>query len=154
MESKQRTRIPRKSLQEVKEVVVDELSGMSWEQAEKLCRDGKLIRRKTWPAGEFLFYRPSKNKVVTDNSPEGVFFEPITKEFLQARGVRHFFVSGHFNKWNKNNNLMVGVYIFPSERRECDWELHETKYDIFVKTDKSFEEILQMGMEYSPKKKK
>ena len=92
-----------------------------WPVAEKMCIEGKLMRCISWPEHSFLFYRKPYNKPVQGSRN---MYKPLTKEYLQDRGIQALHISGHWCKYD-TGKVIVGYKVSGSDKLDGWEEYHQ-----------------------------
>jgi hypothetical protein len=93
-------------------------NAMNFGEAIAALKSGKKVARQGWNGkGMFILqaggYTVHKNKLRDGG--------PITKEFLESRGIDEMLIQHHFDMWTAQNQYQTGWLASQSDMQANDW---------------------------------
>lgn len=118
-------KIPKpKVMKSLQELIPEQDGVMVWEEAKKAAKAGKCIRRVSWPLDQFIWFRSARPVYIQEDKPGGGLTGPITKRFLEARGLKKMMVSSHWDMWiPETGTLQVGWYPNTEAKTATNWRI-------------------------------
>jgi hypothetical protein len=95
---------------------------MNFGQAIAALKDGKRVARDGWNGKGMFILQAGGYTVHKDNLRVG---GPITKEFLESRGVDEMVIQHHFDMWTAQNQYQTGWLASQSDMQANDWMIVE-----------------------------
>jgi hypothetical protein len=95
---------------------------MNFGQAIEALKEGKRVARDGWNGKGMFILQAGGYSVHKDNLREG---GPITKEFLESRGVDKMIIQHHFDMWTAQNQYQTGWLASQSDMQADDWVIVE-----------------------------
>jgi len=95
---------------------------MNFGQAIAALKDGKRVARDGWNGKGMFILQAGGYSVHKDNLRVG---GPITKEFLESRGVDEMVIQYHFDMWTAQNQYQTGWLASQSDMQADDWMIVE-----------------------------
>ena len=91
---------------------------MNFGEAIAALKAGKKVAREGWNGKGMFILQAGGYSVHKDNLRAG---GPITKEFLESRGVDEMIIQPHFDMWTAQNQYQTGWLASPSDMQANDW---------------------------------
>lgn len=91
---------------------------MNFGQAIEALKSGKKVAREGWNGKGMFILQAGGYRVHKDNLRPG---GPITKEFLESRGVDEMIIQNHFDMWTAQNQYQTGWLASQSDMQADDW---------------------------------
>lgn len=95
---------------------------MNFGQAIAALQEGKKVAREGWNGKGMFILRAGGYTVHKDNLRSG---GPITKEFLESRGLDWMIIQPHFDMWTAQNQYQTGWLASQSDMQADDWVVVE-----------------------------
>jgi hypothetical protein len=95
---------------------------MNFGQAIAALKDGKRVARDGWNGKGMFILQAGGYSVHKDNLRAG---GPITKKFLESRGVDEMVIQHHFDMWTAQNQYQTGWLASQSDMQADDWMIVE-----------------------------
>lgn len=93
---------------------------MNFGEAISKLQAGYKVARSGWNGKGMFIIQAGGYIVPKDNLRPG---GPITKEFLESRGVDEMIIQPHFDMWTAQNQYQTGWLASQSDMQATDWEL-------------------------------
>ena len=93
---------------------------MNFGQAIQALKEGKKVARSGWNGKGMFVIQAGGYHVHKDSLRPG---GPITKEFLESRGVDDLFIQPHFDMWTAQNQYQTGWLASQSDMQADDWTI-------------------------------
>jgi hypothetical protein len=91
---------------------------MNFGEAIAALKAGKKVAREGWNGKGMFILQAGGYNVHKDNlRADG----PITKEFLESRGVDEMIIQPHFDMWTAQNQYQTGWLASQSDMQANDW---------------------------------
>ena len=91
---------------------------MKFGEAIAALKAGKKVAREGWNGKGMFILQAGGYNVHKDNlRADG----PITKEFLESRGVDEMIIQPHFDMWTAQNQYQTGWLASQSDMQANDW---------------------------------
>lgn len=91
---------------------------MNFGEAIAALQSGKKVAREGWN-GKGMFVLQAGGYLVHKDALR--LGGPITKEFLESRGVDEMFIQPHFDMWTAQNQYQTGWLASQSDMQATDW---------------------------------
>ena len=91
---------------------------MNFGEAIAALQSGKKVAREGWNGKGMFILRAGGYSVHKDALRPG---GPITKEFLESRGVDEMLIQPHFDMWTAQNQYQTGWLASQSDMQATDW---------------------------------
>jgi hypothetical protein len=91
---------------------------MNFGEAIAALKAGKKVAREGWNGKGMFILQAGGYSVHKDNLRAG---GPITKEFLESRGVDEMIIQPHFDMWTAQNQYQTGWLASQSDMQANDW---------------------------------
>ena len=91
---------------------------MNFGEAIAALKAGKKVAREGWNGKGMFILQAGGYNVHKDNLRDG---GPITKEFLESRGVDEMIIQPHFDMWTAQNQYQTGWLASQSDMQANDW---------------------------------
>jgi hypothetical protein len=91
---------------------------MNFGEAIAALKAGKKVAREGWNGKGMFILQAGGYNVHKDNLRAN---GPITKEFLESRGVDEMIIQPHFDMWTAQNQYQTGWLASQSDMQANDW---------------------------------
>ena len=91
---------------------------MNFGEAIAALKAGKKVAREGWNGKGMFILQAGGYNVHKDALRAG---GPITKEFLESRGVDEMVIQPHFDMWTAQNQYQTGWLASQSDMQANDW---------------------------------
>jgi hypothetical protein len=91
---------------------------MVFGEAIAALQAGKKVAREGWNGKGMFILQAGGHSVHKDALRPG---DPITKEFLESRGVDEMLIQPHFDMWTAQNQYQTGWLASQSDMQATDW---------------------------------
>jgi hypothetical protein len=91
---------------------------MNFGEAIAALQGGKKVAREGWNGKGMFILQAGGYSVHKDDLRLG---GPITKEFLESRGVDEMHIQPHFDMWTAQNQYQTGWLASQSDMQATDW---------------------------------
>lgn len=91
---------------------------MNFGEAIAALQSGKKVAREGWNGKGMFVLQAGGYRVHKDALRQG---GPITKEFLESRGLDEMFIQPHFDMWTAQNQYQTGWLASQSDMQATDW---------------------------------
>ena len=95
---------------------------MNFGEAIAALKAGAKVAREGWNGKGMFILQAGGYSVHKDNLRAG---GPITKEFLESRGVDEMIIQPHFDMWTAQNQYQTGWLASQSDMQANDWVVVE-----------------------------
>lgn len=91
---------------------------MNFGEAIAALKAGAKVAREGWNGKGMFILQAGGYSVHKDNLRAG---GPITKEFLESRGIDEMIIQPHFDMWTAQNQYQTGWLASQSDMQANDW---------------------------------
>ena len=91
---------------------------MNFGEAITALKAGNKVAREGWNGKGMFILQAGDYSVHKDNLRAG---GPITKEFLESRGIDELIIQPHFDMWTAQNQYQTGWLASQSDMQANDW---------------------------------
>ena len=91
---------------------------MNFGEAITALKAGKKVAREGWNGKGMFILQAGGYNVHKENLRVG---GPITKEFLESRGIDEMIIQPHFDMWTAQNQYQTGWLASQSDMQANDW---------------------------------
>jgi hypothetical protein len=95
---------------------------MNFGEAIAALKAGAKVAREGWNGKGMFILQAGGYSVHKDNLRAG---GPITKEFLESRGIDEMIIQPHFDMWTAQNQYQTGWLASQSDMQANDWVVVE-----------------------------